>query len=97
MIMPDFNKGTKSTYYCSCVLKGSQPSGICNGSAYTVSDSFRGGSDGKESACSAEDLDLIPGSGRSPGEGNATHSSILPQTEEPGGLPSMGSQRGEHN
>ena len=70
MIMPDFNKGTKSTYYCSCVLKGSQPSGICNASAYTVSDSFRGGSDGKESACSAEDLDLIPGLGRSPGEGN---------------------------
>ena len=27
-------------------------------------------SDGKESACSAEDLGLIPGSGRSPGEGN---------------------------
>ena len=29
-----------------------------------------GGSDGKESACSAGDLGLIPGSGRSPGEGN---------------------------
>ena len=29
-----------------------------------------GGSDGKESACSAEDLGSIPGSGRSPGEGN---------------------------
>ena len=29
-----------------------------------------GGSDGKESACSTEDLDLIPGSGRFPGEGN---------------------------
>ena len=28
------------------------------------------GSDGKESACSAGDLDLIPGSGRYPGEGN---------------------------
>ena len=27
-------------------------------------------SDGKESACSAEDPDLIPESGRSPGEGN---------------------------
>ena len=26
--------------------------------------------DGKESACNARDLDLIPGSGRSPGEGN---------------------------
>ena len=31
---------------------------------------FPGGSDGKESACSAENLDLIPGLGRSPGEGN---------------------------
>ena len=29
-----------------------------------------GGSDGKESAHSAEDLGLIPGLGRSPGEGN---------------------------
>ena len=29
-----------------------------------------GSSDGKESACSAGELDLIPGSGRSPGEGN---------------------------
>ena len=31
---------------------------------------FPGGSDGKESACNAQDLGLIPGSGRSPGEGN---------------------------
>ena len=31
---------------------------------------FHGGSDGKESACSAADSGLIPGSGRSPGEGN---------------------------
>ena len=31
---------------------------------------FPGGSDGKESACNAGDLDLIPSSGRSPGEGN---------------------------
>ena len=29
-----------------------------------------GGSDGKESACSAGDPGLIPGFGRSPGEGN---------------------------
>ena len=48
------------------------------------------GSDSKESACNAEDLGLIPGSGRSPGEGNATLYSILawriPWTEEPSGL-----------
>ena len=31
---------------------------------------FPGGSDDKESACNAGDLGLIPGSGRSPGEGN---------------------------
>ena len=36
-----------------------------------------GGSDGKESACSAGDLDSSPGLGRSPGVGQATHSSIL--------------------
>ena len=31
---------------------------------------FPGDSDSKESACSAGDLGSIPGSGRSPGEGN---------------------------
>ena len=31
---------------------------------------FPGGSDGKESACNAGNLGLIPGSGKSPGEGN---------------------------
>ena len=31
---------------------------------------FPGGSDGKESACDAGGLGLIPGWGRSPGEGN---------------------------
>ena len=58
---------------------------------------FLGGSDGKESACSAGDLGLIPGSGRSPGEANGNHSSVLaweiPWTEEPGWLQCMGSQR----
>ena len=55
-----------------------------------------GGSDGKKFACNVGDPGSIPGSGRSPGEGKATHSSILawriPRTEEPGGLQSMGSQ-----
>ena len=31
---------------------------------------FPGGSDGKESTCNAQDLGLIPESGRSPGERN---------------------------
>ena len=51
---------------------------------------FPGGSEVKASACNVGDLGSIPGLGRSPGEGNATHSSILaqriPWTEEPGGL-----------
>ncbi|XDB63165.1 hypothetical protein AB1E18_016499 [Capra hircus] len=34
------------------------------------SEAFPGGSDGKESACNAEDTCLIPGSRRSPGEGS---------------------------
>ena len=38
---------------------------------------FLGSSDGKGSACNAGDVGLIPGLGRSPGEGNGTHSSIL--------------------
>ena len=58
---------------------------------------FPGGSDGKESACNAGDPGSILGSGRSPGEGMTTHSSVgawrIPRTEEPGGLQSMGSQR----
>ena len=37
---------------------------------YWVSQGFSGGSDSKESACSAGDLGSIPGLGRSPGEGN---------------------------
>ena len=62
---------------------------------------FPGGSDGKESACKAEDLGLIPESGRSPGEGNGypLHSLAweIPWTEEPDGLQSIGSQRVRHD
>ena len=35
-----------------------------------IHESFPGGSEGKASACKAGDLGLIPGCGRSPGEGN---------------------------
>ena len=49
---------------------------------------FPGVSDGKASACNAGNQGLIPRSGRSPGEGNGTHSSILawriPWAKEPG-------------
>jgi len=63
--------------------------------------SFPGGSDGKESACSVEDLGSSPGSERSLEKDMATHSSFLawriPWTEEPGRLQSMGSQRVGHD
>ena len=49
----------------------------------------------------AGDVSFIPGSGRSPEEGMATHSSIfawrIPQTEKPGRLQSMGSQGVQQN
>ena len=51
---------------------------------------FPDGSRGKEFARNARDTGSIPGSGRSPGEEVAAHSTILvgkiPWTEEPGGL-----------
>ena len=54
---------------------------------------FPGGSAGKESACNAGDLGLIPGLEDPLEEGMATHSSILawkiPWTEEPGRLQSV--------
>ena len=62
---------------------------------------FPGGPDSKASVYNAGDPDSVRGSGRSPGEGKATHSSTLawkmPWTEEPGGLQSMGSQKVRHD
>ena len=54
-----------------------------------------GGSDGEESACSAEDPGSIPGLGISPGgaRGNHSRDSLacrIPWAEEPGGLQPMG-------
>ena len=50
--------------------------------------------DGKESACNAGDLGLIPGSGRFPGEGNGYPLQYsfwrIPWTEEPNRLQPMG-------
>ena len=64
---------------------------------------FPDGSVGKESACSAgdtADVSSIPGLGRSPGEGNGNHSSVLaweiPWTEK-SGEQSKGLQRVGHN
>ena len=59
-----------------------------------------GGSEGKESACDTGDPASIPGLRRSSAEGNGNplqYSWRIPWTEEPGGLPSMGSQRVRHD
>ena len=52
----------------------SAPSVLCQTSifivAYSLYQGFPSGSEVKASACNAGDLGLIPGSGRSPGEGN---------------------------
>ena len=53
------------------------------------------GSGGKESGCDVGDLGLIPGSGRSPGEGIGYP--LQYSCLEPGGLQSMWSQRVRHN
>ena len=49
----------------------------------------------------ARDLGLIPGSGRSPGVGNANHSSVLawkiPWAEDPDGLQATGPRRVGHD
>ena len=62
---------------------------------------FLGGSAVKNPPANAGDLSSIPGSRSSPGEGNATHSSILawkvPWAEEPGGLQSRGSKEVRHD
>ena len=62
---------------------------------------FPCGSNGKASAYNVGDPGSIPGWGRSPGEGNGNHSSILAWKiqwmEEPGWLLSMGSQRVGHD
>ena len=62
---------------------------------------FPCGSAGKESTCSAGDLGLIPGLGRSPGKGNGNLLQYFAWeilwTKEPGRLQSMGSQRVGHD
>ena len=60
---------------------------------------FPGGSDGKESVCNAGDLCSIPGSGRSPGEGNGNplQYSCQENPKDRGTWQSMGLQRVGHN
>ena len=70
---------SSSTLLYSCRLSlfsfllSLSPSFLCNVNMrrmFTETSGFPGGSDSKESACNTEDPGLIPGSGRSPGEGN---------------------------
>ena len=62
---------------------------------------FRGGSDGKDSACNAGDLGSVPSSEGPLEKEVATHSSILawriPCKEGPGGLQSMVLQKVGHD
>ena len=62
---------------------------------------FTGGSESKVSAYNVGDLGLIPGSGRSLGEGNGNLLQYTclenPMAEEPGRLQSMGLQRVRHD
>ena len=74
-------------------------------SKYSIIDEYLrrlpGDLDSKESTCNVGDLGSVPGSGRSPGEGNGNNSSVLawriPWTEEPSGLHSVGLQRVGHD
>ena len=63
--------------------------------------SFPGGSVVKNPPANQGDTGWIPGSGRSPGEGNGNPLQYscweIPWTEEPGGLQAMGLQRVRHN
>ena len=60
---------------------------------------FPGGSDSKVSACNAGDVGSIPGSGRSPGEGNGNplqYSCLkIPWMEEPGGYNPQGCKKSD--
>ena len=79
-----------------CASQSLQVTSVHNGYLLKYALGFPGGSDGKESACSAGDPRLISGSGRSSGEGNGYPLQCsclrIPGTEDPGGLQSMGSQ-----
>ena len=70
------------------------------GTSPTLGEVFDG-SDGNESACNAGDQGLIPGLGRSPGEGNGNrlHNSCQENSKDRGAwwATTMGSQRVQHD
>ena len=83
--------GTKFILFTSVML-----------SIYHIVKGFPGGSVVKNPPANAGDVGLIPGSGKSPGEGNGSPLQYsCPENsmdrEEPGSLWSMGSQRVGHD
>ena len=62
--------------HCCFEKMGARKEKMLEASTFIFDDGFPGGSDSKESACKVGDLSSIPGSGRSPGEEMASHSSI---------------------
>ena len=65
-----FPKCPSSTIHLACSYLSFQLCSNVATFANSAKPSFTGGSDGKESACHAGDPGVIPGLGRSPGEGN---------------------------
>ena len=65
--MPGTGRKTKSVFLL--LSHNIRPAHV-SGEHYGLKGGFPGGSEGRESACNAGDLGLIPGLGRSPGEGN---------------------------
>ena len=94
----DSERETSLKYTISSQRSPVRKEGLC----FWLLEDFPGGSEGKASAFNAGDLGLIPGWGRSPGEGNGNllqyfHAWKTPWMEKPGGLQSMESQRVGYN
>ena len=82
------------------LMCGRKPAQYCKAIILQLKMGFLDGLNSKESACNVGDMGSIPGSGRSPGEGNGNSSTLawkIPWTEKPGGLQSIGLQRVRQN
>ena len=100
---PGQGQGYKLAFWYKADIRGSlkQESDLfrtmCLGDHYGCYWGFPSSSVGNESACNAGDLGLIPGSGRSPGEGNGNPLQDTgmenPMDRGPGGLQSLGLQK----
>ena len=91
----DKKKQLKKKEKENLLLPSSTLEGILT-SIYCYFGGIPGSSDGKESICSVRDLDLIPGLGRSPGEGKGYPLQIL-VWRIPWTVPSTGLQRVRHD